>query len=126
MHVDSSDRLWIGEWWANQIAMFDPKTEKFQEWPVPIPWYGPYDAVLDKAGNVWTGSMSSDTILRLNPKTGEFRQYLMPLLGINVRRIDVDNNGKSPVFWVGENRQAKIAKVESLDYSSKARLRKLL
>src|SRR6476469_3642983 len=49
---------------------------------------GPYDAVLDKAGNVWTGSMSSDTILRLNPKTGEYRQYLMPLLGINVRRID--------------------------------------
>jgi virginiamycin B lyase len=115
MHVDSSDRLWIGEWWANQIAMFDPKTEKFQEWSVPLPWYGPYDAVLDKAGNVWTGSMSSDTILRLNPKTGEFRQYLMPLLGINVRRIDVDNNGKSPVFWVGENRQAKIAKVEPLD-----------
>ena len=115
MHVDSSDRLWIGEWWANQIAMFDPKTEKFQEWPVPIPWYGPYDAVLDKAGNVWTGSMSSDTILRLNPKTGEFRQYLMPLLGVNVRRIDVDNNGKAPVFWVGENRQAKIAKVEPLD-----------
>jgi virginiamycin B lyase len=115
MHVDSSDRLWIGEWWANQIAMFDPRTEKFQEWPVPIPWYGPYDAVLDKAGNVWTGSMSSDTILRLNPKTGEFRQYLMPLLGVNVRRIDVDNNGKLPVFWVGENRQAKIAKVEPLD-----------
>jgi streptogramin lyase len=115
MHVDSSDRLWIGEWWANQIAMFDPRTEKFQEWPVPIPWYGPYDAVLDKAGNVWTGSMSSDTILRLNPKTGEYRQYLMPLLGINVRRIDVDNNGKAPVFWVGENRQAKIAKVEPLD-----------
>jgi hypothetical protein len=51
----------------------------------------------------------------LNPKTGEFRQYLMPLLGVNVRRIDVDNNGKLPVFWVGENRQAKIAKVEPLD-----------
>ena len=115
MHIDSTDRVWIGEWWANQIAVFDPKTEKFQEWPVPIPWYGPYDAVLDKAGNVWTGSMSSDTILRFSPKTGEFRQYLMPLLGINVRRIDVDNRGKSPIFWVGENRQAKIAKVEPLE-----------
>jgi streptogramin lyase len=115
MHVDSSDHIWIGEWWANQIAMFDPETEKFQEWPVPIPWYGPYDAALDKAGNVWTGSMSVDTILRLNPKTGEFRKYAMPLLGVNVRRIDVDNNGKSPVFWVGENRQGKIAKLEPLD-----------
>jgi streptogramin lyase len=115
MHVDSSDRVWIGEWWANKLAMFDPETERFQEWPVPIPWYGPYDAALDKAGNVWTGSMSVDTILRFSPQTGQFRQYAMPRLGINVRRIDVDNNGKSPVFWVGENRQAKIAKVEPLD-----------
>ena len=115
MHFDSSDHLWIGEWWANQLAMFDPETEKFQEWPVPIPWYGPYDAVLDKAGNVWTGSMSVDTILRFTPKTGQFRQYVMPALGVNVRRIDMDDTGKSPVFWVGENRRAKIAKVEPLE-----------
>jgi streptogramin lyase len=115
MHVDSMDRVWIGEWWANQLAVFDPKTEKFQEWPVPILWYGPYDAVLDKNGNVWTGSMSVDTILRFTPKTGAFRQYLMPRTAVNVRRIDVDNHGKSPVFWVGENRQAKIAKIEPLD-----------
>ena len=59
--------------------------------------------------------MSVDTILRFNPKTGQFWQYLMPLLGVNVRRIDVDNSGKSPVFWVGENRQAKIAKIEPLN-----------
>lgn len=115
MHVDSRDRLWIGEWWGNRLAMFDPKTEHFQEWPLPFPWYGPYDAELDKDGNVWTGTMSNDTIMRFNPKTGEFRQYLLPLLGVNVRRIDVDDSGNSPVFWVGENRQAKIAKVEPLD-----------
>jgi virginiamycin B lyase len=115
MHVDSSDRLWIGEWWANRLAMFDPKTEQFQEWPVPIPWYGPYDAVLDKAGYVWSGSMSVDTILRFNPKTGEFQQYPLPDVGVNVRRIDVDNYGQVPVFWVGENRRAKIAKVEPLN-----------
>jgi hypothetical protein len=39
----------------------------------------------------------------------------MPRTAVNVRRIDVDNHGKSPVFWVGENRQAKIAKIEPLD-----------
>jgi hypothetical protein len=25
------------------IAMFDNETEQFQEWSVPIPWYGAYD-----------------------------------------------------------------------------------
>jgi len=115
MHVGPDDRVWIGEWWGNRIAVFDPKTEKFQEWLHPFPWYGPYDAAPDKEGNVWTGSMSVDMITRLNPQTGEFRNYLMPLLGVNVRRIEVDNSGARPVFWVGEHRQAKIAKVEPLD-----------
>jgi streptogramin lyase len=59
--------------------------------------------------------MSSDFITRLNPKTGEFRTYLLPRVGVNVRRVDVDNTGPHAVFWVGENHQAKIAKVEPLN-----------
>jgi virginiamycin B lyase len=115
MHVDSQDRLTIAESRTNRIAIFDPKTETFQEWPVPIPWYGPYDVAPDKNGYLWTGTMSLDLITRFNPKTGEFRNYMMPLLGVNVRRVDIDNYSTPPVFWVGENRQAKIAKVEPLD-----------
>jgi streptogramin lyase len=63
--------------------------------------------------------MSVDMITRLNPQTGEFRNYLMPLLGVNVRRIEVDNSGARPIFWVGEHRQAKIAKVEPLDLAAR-------
>jgi streptogramin lyase len=59
--------------------------------------------------------MSSDFITRFNPKTGEFRMYLLPRVGVNVRRVDVDNTGARPVFWLGENHQAKIAKVEPLN-----------
>jgi virginiamycin B lyase len=115
MHIDSQDRLWIGEYYGKKISMFDTRTEQFQEWSVPIPWYGPYDVAPDKNGNLWTGSMSSDLIIRFNPKTGEFRRYLLPTLGVNVRRADVDNSGLQPIFWVGENHQAKIAKVEPVD-----------
>jgi len=115
MHFDAQDRLYIGEWASNRLAVFDTKTEKFQEWPVPIPWYGPYDVAPDKNGYMWTGTMSLDLITRFNPKTGEFTNYLMPLLGVNVRRVEIDNRSTPPVFWVGENRQAKIAKVETIE-----------
>lgn len=115
MHLDSEGRLWIGEYYAKAIGMFDTKTEQFREWPIPVPWYGPYDVVADKNGYVWAGAMTSELILRLNPKTGEFRRYLLPRLGVNVRRVEVDNSGPRPVFWVGENHQAKIARVEPLD-----------
>lgn len=115
MHMDSQGRVWIGEYYGKKIAMFDPRTEQFQEWTPPLPWYGAYDVVLDKDGYAWTGTMTSEVILRLNPKTGEFRQYLLPRLGVNVRRVEVDDSGPRPVFWVGENHQAKIAKVEPLE-----------
>src|SRR5262249_54974162 len=44
-HVDSEDRLWFAEFRGNKIAMFDTKTEKFCEWPVPTPWTNVYDAI---------------------------------------------------------------------------------
>ena len=115
MHTDSEDRLWIGEYYASKIAMLDTRNGKFQEWPHPIPFYGPYDVELDKAGYVWTGGMSSDLITRLDPRTGQFRMYLLPHLNANIRRVDVDNSTNSPTFWAGENHQAKIARVEPLN-----------
>ncbi len=115
MHMDAEDRLWIGEYYVNKIARFDTKTGQFQEWAHPVPWFDPYDVATAKDGNVWTGGMNSDLITRMNLKTGEFRNYLMPRVDTNVRRVDVDNTGAKPVFWVGENHQGKIAKVEPLD-----------
>ena len=115
MHLDEQGRLWIGEYYGKTIGMFDTHTEKFQEWKIPIPWYGAYDVALDQNGYAWTGTMTSEIILRLNPKTGEFRQYMLPRLGVNVRRVEVGNSGANSVFWVGENHQAKIARVEPLN-----------
>ncbi|HEV7966131.1 MAG TPA: carboxypeptidase regulatory-like domain-containing protein [Candidatus Acidoferrales bacterium] len=112
MHMDSQGRVWIGEYYGKKIAMFDPATGQFQEWNPPLPWYGAYDVVLDKEGYAWTGTMTSEVILRLDPKSGEFRQYLLPRVGVNVRRVEVDDSGARPTFWVGENHQAKIAMVE--------------
>ncbi len=115
MHMDEQGRLWIGEYYGKTIGMFDTHTEKFQEWKIPVPWYGAYDVAMDQNGFAWTGTMTSEIILRLNPKTGEFRQYLLPRLGVNVRRVEVGNEGARSVFWVGENHQAKIARVEPLN-----------
>jgi virginiamycin B lyase len=115
LHVDSQDRAWFAENYAFKFGLFDTTTKKFQEWPDPTPWDAPYDVVCDKNGYLWTGSMTTDIITRFNPKTGDYFKYLLPNLGINVRRVDVDDSTPHPVFWVGENHSAKIAKVEPLE-----------
>jgi virginiamycin B lyase len=113
--VDSQDRVWFGEYYANKLGMFDPKTELFKEWTAPTPWVGPYPAKADKNGDAWTAGMSTDLILRLDPKSGKFTEYMLPTVDANIRHIDVDNSASPVAVWVAEVHRGKIAKIEPLD-----------
>ena len=112
--MDAQDRLWFGEYRGDRIGMFDTKTEKFKEWPMPTRWSDPYDVALDKNEEAWTGSMINDRVVRLNTKTGEFVEYLLPR-STNIRRVFVDNSTTPVTFWVGNNHGASIIKLEPLD-----------
>jgi virginiamycin B lyase len=109
--MDEQGRIWFGQYRANKIGMFDTKTEKFKEWEMPNAWSAPYDVTIDKNGDLWTGSMLDDRVSRLNPETGKFIEYLLPR-ETNIRRVYVDNNTTPPTFWVGNNHQGSIVKVE--------------
>ncbi len=113
-HMDPEDRLWFGEFRGNRIAMFDTKTEKFREWEVPVPWTNPYDVVLDRAGYAWGGGMTNDFVARLNTATDEITMYLLPGT-TNIRRVDVDNTTNPPSFWVGDNLEGTLIRVEPLE-----------
>ncbi len=113
-HMDAQDRLWFAEFRANKIGMFDTKTEKFQEFPVSTPWTNVYDAITDNAGFAWAGGMNNDRVVRVNTKTNEVVEYLLPRM-TNIRRVNVDNGGNPPAFWVGNNLGASLVRVEPLE-----------
>ncbi len=112
--MDQQGRIWFGLYRGNKIDMFDTKTEKFKEWDMPTPYSEPYDATIDKYGDVWTGSMLNDRVSRLDPNTGKFVEYLLPR-ETNIRRVFVDNSTTPVTFWVGNNHQGSIVKVEPLN-----------
>jgi virginiamycin B lyase len=35
VYVDDTDAVWVSDWGANVILRFDPKTEKFESFPLP-------------------------------------------------------------------------------------------
>jgi streptogramin lyase len=113
-HMDSQDRLWFAEFRGNKIAMFDTRTGQFQEWPVPTPWTNVYDAVSDKNGYAWAGGMNNDHVVRVDTRTGETVEYLLPHT-TNIRRVNVDNSTDPPTFWVGNNLEGTLIRVEPLD-----------
>jgi len=85
---------------GDRIGMFDTRTERFQEWPVPTAGAWPYDVTVDRNGGVWAGGEYNDRILRLDPKSGRFVEYLLPA-PTNVRRVFVDNRTSEQLFHGG-------------------------
>jgi streptogramin lyase len=112
MRVDDQDRIWVTEYRGNKVAMFDPATEKFTEYPMP-PYTFPYRAAVDKNGEIWTGGMSSDRVVRHDTKTGRTIEYLMPE-ETNIRSVWVDDSTNPVTFWTGSNHRAALVKVEPL------------
>ncbi len=112
--MDAQDRLWVGEYRGDKIAMFDTKTERFTEWPMPTRWTNPYDVAIDKNEDAWTGSMLNDRVVRLDTKTGNTVEYLLPR-STNIRRVHVDNSTTPVTFWVGSNHGHSVIKLEPLD-----------
>jgi streptogramin lyase len=112
---DDQGRLWFAEYAGNAIGMFDPATERMKEYRVTVPWSNPYDVVPSKGGaEVWTGSMSNDHVTRLETKTEEVTNYLLPRT-TNIRRVFVEETGRRPVLWIGNNHGAAIIRVEPLE-----------
>ena len=113
MEIDDQDHIVVTEYRGNKVAVFDAKTEKFTEYPLP-PYTFPYRANIDKNGAIWASTMATDRVVRMDPKTGETEQYLMPS-DTNMRTVYVDNSTTPVSFWVGSNHAHALVKVEPLD-----------
>jgi streptogramin lyase len=113
MEIDDQDRIVVTEYRGNKVAVFDTKTEKFTEYPLP-PYTFPYRANFDKNGAIWASTMATDRVVRMDPKTGATEQYLMPS-ETNMRTLYVDNSTTPVSFWVGSNHAHALVKVEPLD-----------
>ncbi|HVB81344.1 MAG TPA: hypothetical protein VNE82_15525, partial [Candidatus Binataceae bacterium] len=85
-----------------------------KEWPVPVPYFAPYQVVRDKWGNLWAGGMSADRIVRMNLQTGKFTVYLLPFPS-NIRHMFVDDSGPRPILWIGNNHSGSITRMEPLN-----------
>jgi streptogramin lyase len=115
---DRQDRLWFGGFDGNVIGKLDPSKpadSAIELFPIPLPWFQPYQAQSDDAGYVWTGSISADHVARMNEKTGKWNMYLLPG-ETNIRQIRVQRSesGGLSSLWVGANHQGQIVHIEPL------------
>ena len=84
---DSTGRLWITEWNAGSLGMYDPIIKKWKEWKLPGQNPQPYAIFVDDKDIVWISDFSSNGIIRFNQSLEEFQSFPLPSPDAKVRQL---------------------------------------
>lgn len=89
--VDASGILWIPAYAANALLRFDPATQRFETFALPLPDAVPYVVRVDRGtGVLWIGTSAADALLSFDPRTRAFTVYPLPTNGALVRHLAID------------------------------------
>ena len=84
---DSQGRIWVSEWNAGQLALFDPVSGQWREWRLPGESPQAYAVFVDERDQVWVSDFGSNTLARFDPATETFTTYALPGPASDVRQI---------------------------------------
>jgi virginiamycin B lyase len=95
---DSKNRIWVTEWNAGKLGVYDPADDRWQEWDMPGESQ-PYAVFVDEADIVWISDFGTNAMVRFDPETEEFTSVALPSEPGNVRQI----LGREGEVWGAES-----------------------
>jgi|GEM_PF-135845 len=106
---DSQGRLWVSEWEAGQVAMYDPAGGGWREWPLPGEQPLPYAVYVDEQDMVWLSDFAANALVRFDPATETFETFPIPSPTANVRQI----LGRPGEVWGAESGTDKLVVIRT-------------
>jgi virginiamycin B lyase len=106
---DSRGRLWISEWNAGQLGMYDPASDSWREWRLPGPSPQPYAVYVDERDQVWLSDFGANSLVRFDPETERFTQFPLPSEPADVRQL----LGRPGEVWGAESAADALVVVRS-------------
>jgi len=114
MGADAEGNLWVGLHGAGKLMKIDYKTTKMTVYTPPSEDAGAYLADVDLKQNlIWTSLHHVDKIASFDPKTETWMEFPLANAESDARRIDVDQNNPTRVWWSG-NLSGRMGYVELL------------
>jgi virginiamycin B lyase len=101
---DSQGRIWVSEWLAGQVGMYDPATESWREWRLPGGSPQVYAVYVDDQDTVWLSDFGANALVRFDPATETFESFAIPSPSGMVRQI----LGRPGEIWGAESRTDKL------------------
>src|SRR3954451_6596873 len=96
---DSKGRIWVSEWNAGQLGLFDPRAKSWREWKLPGDRPKAYAVYVDDRDIVWVSDGGANAIVSFDPTTETFRSYPSSAAGAGVREI----LGRPGEVWLPES-----------------------
>jgi virginiamycin B lyase len=84
---DSNGRIWVSEWNAGQVGVFDPETNAWREWPLPGEGAQAYAVFVDETDAVWLTDFTANAIVRFDPATETFLSFPAESQPAEVRQL---------------------------------------
>ncbi len=106
---DSSGRIWVSEWSAGQVAVYDPSANTWREWRLPGERPQAYAVYVDENDQVWLSDFGGNALVKFDPATESFQVFNLPSSPANVRQI----LGRPGEVWGAESGVDKIVVIRT-------------
>jgi virginiamycin B lyase len=97
--ADSKGRVWVSEWNAGKVGVYDPSTRQWREWRLPGDGPHAYAIFVDDQDIVWLSEWSANALVRFDPRTEQFEVLALPRPNANVRQM----MGRAGEVWLAES-----------------------
>jgi virginiamycin B lyase len=84
---DSQGRIWVSEWNAGNVSVYDPADDSWQTWRLPGESPRAYAVYVDESDVVWLSDFGANALVRFDPATEEFTVFMLPSSMGQVRQI---------------------------------------
>ena len=106
--ADSTGRVWVSEWYAGQVSVYDPATNAWRSWRLPGAAPRAYAVYVDEADKVWLSDFNANTLVRFDPVSEAFDSFPLPSTPSNVRQI----LGRPGEVWGAESAADRLVVIE--------------
>ena len=104
---DSQGTIWVSEWNAGQVALYDPSGYSWREWKLPSPAPRTYSVYGDERDMVCLRNFGSNSVLRFDPKNETFKVFALTSNFSDVRQI----LGRVGEVWLPESAAYQLVRV---------------
>ena len=106
---DSKGRVWVSEWNAGQVAVYNPADDSWKEWKLPGNEPQAYAVYVDDQDVVWLSDFGANALVRFDPASETFSSFELPSAESAVRQI----LGRPGEIWGAESAVDKLVVIRT-------------